>query len=46
MQGTSAGMLTALATITILGGLVTAAVGAIGYQTGLDGNGWSSASAG
>ena len=36
--GTVAGMLTALATITILGGLITAAIGAIGYQTGLEGN--------
>ena len=32
------GMLTALALLTLLGGLVGAAVGAIGYQTGLDGN--------
>ncbi len=35
--GTIAGMLTALATVTILGGLITAAIGAIGYQTGIDG---------
>lgn len=32
------GMLAALALLTLLGGLVGAAVGAIGYQTGLDGN--------
>src|SRR5215218_11482782 len=32
------GMLTALALLTLLGGLVGAAVGAIGYQTGLEGN--------
>ena len=32
------GMLTALAMVVLLGGLVGAAVGAIGYQTGLDGN--------
>jgi hypothetical protein len=32
------GMLTALALLTLLGGLVGAAVGAIGYQSGLDGN--------
>ena len=35
--GSIAGMLTALATITILGGLITAAIGAIGYQTGVEG---------
>ncbi len=32
------GMLTALATVVLLGGLVGAAVGAIGYQTGLSGD--------
>ena len=31
-------MLTALATVVLLGGLVGAAVGAIGYQTGLSGD--------
>jgi len=30
------GMLTALAMLTLLGGLIGAAIGAIGYQTGLD----------
>lgn len=32
------GMLTALAMLVLLGGLVGAAIGAIGYQTGLSGN--------
>jgi hypothetical protein len=32
------GMLTALALLTLLGGLVGAAIGAIGYQTGVEGN--------
>jgi hypothetical protein len=32
------GMLTALATLVLLGGIVGAAVGAIGYQTGLSGD--------
>jgi hypothetical protein len=32
------GMLTALAMLVLLGGLIGAAVGAIGYQTGLNGN--------
>ena len=32
------GMLTALSTLLILGGLVGAAIGAIGYQTGLEGD--------
>ena len=32
------GMLTALALLVLLGGLIGAAVGAIGYQTGLDGD--------
>ena len=36
VPATLVGMLTALAVLLLLGGLVTAAVGAIGYQTGLD----------
>ena len=32
------GMLTALATLVLLGGLIGAAIGAIGYQTGLSGD--------
>ena len=38
MPATLVGMLAALALLTLLAGLVSAAVGAIGYQTGLDGN--------
>lgn len=36
VPATIVGMLTALAVLLLLGGLITAAVGAIGYQTGLD----------
>ncbi len=36
--GTLAGMLTALATLVLLSGLVAAAIGAIGDQTGVEGN--------
>ena len=32
------GMLTAIAVLVLLGGIVGAAIGAIGYQTGLSGN--------
>ena len=38
VPATLVGMLAALALLTLLAGLVSAAVGAIGYQTGLDGN--------
>jgi hypothetical protein len=38
VPATLVGMLVALALLMLLGGLVGAAVGAIGYQTGLDGN--------
>jgi hypothetical protein len=37
VPATLVGMLTALATLVLLGGLIGAAIGAIGYQTGLDG---------
>lgn len=36
LPATLVGMLAALATLLLLGGLITAAVGAVGYQTGLD----------
>lgn len=36
LPATIVGMLTALAVLLLLGGLITAAVGAVGYQTGLD----------
>ena len=36
LPATIVGMLAALATLLLLGGLITAAVGAVGYQTGLD----------
>jgi hypothetical protein len=38
VPGTLTGMLAALALMILLGGLIGAAVGAIGYQTGLKGN--------
>lgn len=38
VPATLVGMLTALALLVLLGGLVGAAIGAIGYQRGLDGN--------
>jgi hypothetical protein len=38
VPATLVGMLTALATLVLLGGLVAAAIGTIGYQRGLDGN--------
>ncbi|MDQ4081346.1 MAG: hypothetical protein M3123_00410, partial [Actinomycetota bacterium] len=38
IPATLVGMLTALAVLILLGGLVSAAVGAIGYQTGLKGD--------
>jgi len=38
IPATLVGMLAALAMLTLLGGIVGAAVGAIGYQTGLDGD--------
>ncbi len=38
IPATLVGMLTALAVLLLLGGLIGAAVGAIGYQTGLKGN--------
>ena len=36
VPATLVGMLTALATLVLLGGLIGAAIGAVGYQTGLD----------
>jgi hypothetical protein len=38
VPATLVGMLTALALVAILGGLIGAAIGAIGYQTGTEGN--------
>ena len=38
IPATLVGMLTALALLVLLGGLIGAAIGAIGYQTGLDDN--------
>ncbi len=38
VPATLVGMLTALALLTLIAGLVAAAVGAIGYQTGVAGN--------
>jgi hypothetical protein len=38
LAATLIGMLAALALLVLIGGLVGAAIGAIGYQTGLDGN--------
>lgn len=38
VPGTLVGMLTALATLVLLAGLIGAAIGTIGYQTGLKGN--------
>jgi hypothetical protein len=38
VPGTLVGMLAALALLILLGGLIGAAVGAVGYQTGLKGN--------
>ena len=38
IPATLVGMLTALATLVLLAGLIGAAIGAIGYQTGLDDN--------
>ena len=38
LPATLVGMLTALAVLVLLGGLISAAVGAIGYQTGLKGD--------
>jgi hypothetical protein len=37
LPATLAGMLTALSLVVLIGGLVGAAIGAVGYQTGLDG---------
>ena len=38
LPATLVGMLTALALVVLLGGLVGAAIGAVGYQAGLEGN--------
>ena len=38
LPATLVGMLTALALVALLGGLITAAIGAIGFQTGLEEN--------
>jgi hypothetical protein len=46
IPGTLTGMLAALALLILLGGLIGAAIGAVGYQTGLDGNRESLSAAG